>query len=39
MGQAEDGEKVPCSISKLADEILAVENGEVVIESSIKTQT
>lgn len=39
MGQAEDAEKGSVVLSKLADEIkLAVENGEVVIESSIKTQ-
>lgn len=39
LGQAEDAERGSIVLGKLADEIkLAVENGELVIESSMKTQ-
>ena len=39
MGQAEDAEKGSIVLSKLADEIkLAVDDGEIVIDSSMKAQ-
>lgn len=39
LGQAEDAERGSIVLGKLADEIkLTVENGELVIESSMKTQ-